>query len=190
MTATRAQNEIAGRVYVAGDNIDTDQIIPAQYLNLVPTIPEEYRKLGSYALAGLPDDCPRFVRAGQYTTEYPIIVAGRNFGCGSSREHAPIALGAAGVQAIVAGSYARIFFRNVVATGEFYPLECREALTAHFRTGDAAVIDLAANVIRHPASGRSFALQPLGAVAPVVAAGGIFAYARQTGMIRERTCSA
>src|SRR5205823_3597239 len=112
-----------GRVYVLGDNIDTDQIIPAEYLNLVPTIPEEYRKLGSYALAGLArtPDQPPFVPPGGMATPYTIIVAGKNFGCGPSREHAPIALGAAGTKAVVAESFARIFFRNCVATGELYP---------------------------------------------------------------------
>ena len=85
---------ITGTVYVVGDNIDTDQIIPAQYLNLVPTIPEEYKKLGSYALIGLPEGHPPFVEEGQMESVFPIVIAGRNFGCGSSREHAPIALGA------------------------------------------------------------------------------------------------
>jgi hypothetical protein len=90
---------IQGKAYVLGDNIDTDQIIPAQYLTLVPTIQEEYEKLGSFALIGLPDDQypKRFVEDGKTKTEYKIVIAGRNFGCGSSREHAPIAMGAAGV---------------------------------------------------------------------------------------------
>ena len=75
---------IRGRVYVVGDNIDTDQIIPAEYLSLVPTIPDEYRKLGSYALAGLArtPDQPPFVPPGETTTPYRIIVAAKNFGCG------------------------------------------------------------------------------------------------------------
>jgi 3-isopropylmalate/(R)-2-methylmalate dehydratase small subunit len=176
---------IQGKVYVLGDNIDTDQIIPAQYLNLVPTIPEEYRKLGSYALAGLPDDCPRFVAEGGSTAAFSIIVAGRNFGCGSSREHAPIALGAAGVRAVVAESYARIFFRNAVATGELYPLETGARLCETFRTGDTAEIDVEGSRITHAGSGQAFPLKPLGAVGPVVAAGGLFGYARATGMIGQ-----
>ena len=92
------QSVFTGPVYVVRDNIDTDQIIPAQYLTLVPTIQEEYDKLGSYALCGLPDALypARFVKEGQLDSDYPIVVAGRNFGCGSSREHAPIAMGAAG----------------------------------------------------------------------------------------------
>src|SRR5436309_1303653 len=87
-----------GPVYVVRDNIDTDQIIPAQYLNLVPTIAEEYEKLGAYALCGLPESLypTRFVPEGKLDSEYPIVLGGKNFGCGSSREHAPIALGSAG----------------------------------------------------------------------------------------------
>src|SRR6476469_2939119 len=116
---------ITSPVYVVQDNIDTDQIIPAQYLTLVPTIPEEYEKLGSYAMIGLPDDLypTRFVPVGELKTPFKIVIAGRNFGCGSSREHAPIAMGAAGVEAVIAESFARIFFRNCVATGELYPCE-------------------------------------------------------------------
>src|SRR5438552_2797562 len=107
-SAGAAPMTITGRVYVLGDNIDTDQIIPAEYLSLVPTIAEEYRKLGSYALAGLArtPDQPPFVPPGAMTTPYAIIVAGKNFGCGSSREHAPVALGAAGVKALGAESLA------------------------------------------------------------------------------------
>lgn len=174
---------IEGRVYVLGDNIDTDLIIPARYLNLVPTIPEEYRKLGSYAMAGLPDTYPPFVTPGSDTSPYAIIVAGRNFGCGSSREHAPVCIGAAGCHAVVAESYARIFFRNAVATGELYPLESKERVVDFFRTGDMAVVDMAAGVIQNTGTGRIFPLKAAGAVGPVIAAGGLFAYARAAGMI-------
>ncbi len=170
-------------IYVTGDNIDTDQIIPAQYLNLVPTIPEEYVKLGSYALSGLPDTCAPFVPPPGPGSPYGIIIAGRNFGCGSSREHAPVALGAAGTLAIVAESYARIFFRNAVATGECYPFESAVRLIDRFQTGDVAEIDVPAATLSNRRTGEVFKLQPLGAVGPVVAAGGIFAYARQTGML-------
>lgn len=177
------KNTICGKVYVLGDNIDTDQIIPAIYLNLVPTIPEEYKRLGSYALSGLPEDLPPFVEEGKDTSEYTIIIGGRNFGCGSSREHAPICLGAAGAQAVVAESYARIFFRNSVATGEVYPLESTQRLCDTFKTGDESEIDLANATIRNTRSGEVFEIKPLGAVAPVIEAGGIFAYARQEKMI-------
>lgn len=183
---TASSKTIQGRVFVVTDNIDTDQIIPAKYLNLVPTIPDEYAKLGSYAMAGLPEGYSPFVPEGAATSPYAIMISGRNFGCGSSREHAPICLGAAGVQAVVAESYARIFFRNAVATGEVFPLESELRLCDVFKTGDEAVIDLDANGITHVASNITYALQPLGAVAPVIEAGGIFGYARATGMIKER----
>src|SRR6202789_2589435 len=133
-----------GPVYVVRDNIDTDQIIPAQFLALVPTIPEEYEKLGSHAMAGLPESlyATRFVREGQLDSEYPIVVAGKNFGCGSSREHAPIALGSAGCKVVLAESFARIFFRNSVATGELYPCECVDRLCDVLKTGDGVTVDL------------------------------------------------
>ena len=181
-----ADTVIRGKVYVLGHNIDTDQIIPAQYLNLVPTIPEEYEKLGSYALCGVLD-APRFVPEGGSKTSYPIIVAGRNFGCGSSREHAPIAIGAAGGRAVIAESYARIFFRNCVATGELYPVETPTPLVTEFVTGDEGVLDLDAGTLTNMRSGACFELRPLGDARPVIDAGGLFAYARQTGMIPSNT---
>ena len=167
------------------DNIDTDQIIPAQYLNLVPTIPEEYEKLGSYAMAGLPESaCPeRYVKEGQLDSEYPIVVAGRNFGCGSSREHAPIALGSAGCKVVLAESFARIFFRNAVATGELYPCESLDRLCEELKTGDVVMVDLDACSVTVNSTGKLHKFKPLGDVRPVVDAGGLFNYARQTGMI-------
>ena len=176
--------KVTGKVYVLGDNIDTDLIIPTMYLNLVPTIPEEYRKLGSHALAGLPDSYPVFSSNPDGTTPYAIIVAGKNFGCGSSREHAPIAIGAAGCKAVVAESYARIYFRNAVASGEVFPLESAEPLKEQFKTGDEATLDLAAGTLTRLSDGKVFALAAADAVAPVIAAGGLFNYARQTGMAK------
>lgn len=175
---------IKGKVYVVGDNIDTDQIIPAQYLNLVPTIAEEYRKLGSYAMSGLPDEYqPRFVETNAETTVFPIIIGGGNFGCGSSREHAPIALGAAGAKAVVAASFARIFFRNCISSGEIYPLETPRTLTMAFKTGDEAEIDLDRNTITNCTTGKTYELSDPGAMREVIEAGGIFNFARRSGMI-------
>ncbi len=141
------QSVFTGPVYVVRDNIDTDQIISAQFLNLVPTIPEEYEKLGSYALDGLPKSLypVRYVKEGQLDSDYPIVVGGKNFGCGSSREHAPIALGSANCQLVLAESFARIFFRNCVATGELYPCEITERLCDVLKTGDVVTVDLDAS---------------------------------------------
>lgn len=178
-----ADNVIKGKVFVLGDNIDTDQIIPAQYLNLVPTIPEEYEKLGSYALCGLPDDySERFVKAGETKTEYTIIIGGNNFGCGSSREHAPVSLGAAGAKAVIANSFARIFFRNAISTGEIFPIETPESLNKILTTGDELEIDLDKMIVKL-SSGEEHALKDLGDVKEVIESGGIFKYARKTGMI-------
>jgi 3-isopropylmalate/(R)-2-methylmalate dehydratase small subunit len=176
-------NTLTTKVYVVQDNIDTDQIIPAQYLTLVPTIAEEYEKLGSYAMAGLPDSAYpiRLIPEGQIKSPYGIIIGGRNFGCGSSREHAPIALGAAGVQAVVAEAFARIFFRNCVATGELYPYDTPVRLCESVKTGDEATLDFDADTLT--VNGKTCQLKPLGEVRPVIDAGGLFNYARQSGMI-------
>ncbi len=179
------QSVFSGPVYVVRDNIDTDQIIPAQYLNLVPTIPEEYEKLGSYALGGLPDSLysTRYVKEGQLDSDYPIVVAGRNFGCGSSREHAPIALGSAKCRVVLAEGFARIFFRNCVATGELYPCEVAERLCDVLKTGEVVTVDLDAATVTVKQTGQVYPFKPLGDVRPVVDAGGIFNYARKSGMI-------
>ena len=178
-----------GPVYVVRDNIDTDQIIPAQYLNLVPTITEEYEKLGSYAMCGLPNSLypTRFVKEGQLDSDYPIVVAGRNFGCGSSREHAPIALGSAGCRVALAESFARIFFRNCVATGELYPCEATERLCDVLKTGDMVTVDLDAATVKAHATGKTYHFKALGDVRPVVDAGGLFNFARKSGMMPAQT---
>ena len=171
---SRNRNMLTAHVFVVGDNIDTDQIIPAHYLTLVPTIREEYEKLGTYAMIGLPDDQypVKFFPAGETNSPYKIVVAGRNFGCGSSREHAPIALGAAGVRAVSAQTYARIFFRNSVATGELYPFESVDALNEVLHTGDEVTLDFEQGTLTH--EGKVYSLKPLGEVRPVVDAGGSF----------------
>ncbi len=177
---------IRGKIFVIGDNIDTDQIIPANYLNLVPTNPEEYKKLGSYALIGLPDPYPRYVVEGEETTIYPIILAGKNFGCGSSREHAPISLGAAGCRVVLAQSYARIFFRNCIATGELFPVEYDDItpLLDVLQTGDEVEINLVENTLTTP-DGKVYSLRDPGDVRDVIVSGGIFEFARQSGIVNR-----
>ena len=181
---------IRGRAYVLGDNIDTDQIIPAQYLTYNPAIPEEYKMFGKYALAsvppanaGLPKGHIPFHTNDEFISPYQIIVAGKNFGCGSSREHAPIALNAAGIKAVVAEFYARIFFRNAVNGGYLIPCECVNRLCEEVRTGDEVEIDLAKNQLLNLTTKDVWPLKPIGDIGPIVEAGGIFEYAKKAGML-------
>jgi 3-isopropylmalate/(R)-2-methylmalate dehydratase small subunit len=174
---------IQGQAYVVHDNIDTDQIIPAQYLMLLPTVPEEHEQLGSHALSGLPESLypTPFVPKDTTKTPYKILIAGRNLGCGSSREHAPIALGAAGCEVVIAASYARIFFRNCIATGELYPYESIQDLSKIIHTGDHVEVNFDTDTLT--AGQKTYSLKPLGDVRDVIDAGGIFNYARKSGMI-------
>src|SRR5262249_44373613 len=103
------------------------------------------------------------------------------------REHAPIAMGAANSKVVVAESFARIFFRNCVATGELYPCESNERLCESVQTGDVVTVDLDAATIKIHKTGKTYPLKSLGDVKPVVDAGGIFNYARQNGMIPAST---
>ncbi|MCS7046652.1 MAG: 3-isopropylmalate dehydratase [Gemmataceae bacterium] len=183
--------EITGKAFVVGDNIDTDQIIPAQYLTYNPAVPEEYRMFGKYALsgvppaqAGLPKGHVPFHTKDEYVSDYQIIIAGKNFGCGSSREHAPIALDAAGIEAIVAEFYARIFYRNAVNGGYLIPFESEQRLCERICTGDDLRIDIAQSRLDNLTTGETWQLRPLGEVAPIIAAGGLFPYARKVGLLK------
>lgn len=178
-------NMIRGRVYVLGDNIDTDQILTAEYLKVNPSTPEGYAQLAGLAMCGLPEGALPFLDDTGQRSAYAVIVAGKNFGCGSSREHAVIALGAAGVQAVLAESYARIFFRNCVATGEVLPLASAARLCDSLRTGDRVEIDSDAQTVTLLESGETLAIDPAGELAKIVDAGGLFAYARATGRIKS-----
>ena len=184
-------NKIVGKVYVVSDNIDTDQIIPAKHLVYDTHSPEERKLYGKYAMSGVPEEKSglpkggiKFVEDGTHLSQFNIIVGGKNFGCGSSREHAPLALQVAGVKAVVAQTYARIFYRNSVDGGFVMPLESVENIYKHFTTGDEVIIDLEKNIITNSASGKSFTLRSLGDAADIIHAGGLFSYARQIGMIK------
>src|SRR5436853_6007813 len=185
------QKTISGKAFVLGDNVDTDQIIPAQYLTFNPSIPEEYRIFGKYALSsvppsqsGLPKGHVPFHTDDEFVSPYQIIVAGRNFGCGSSREHAPIALNAAGITAVVAEFYARIFFRNAVNGGYLTPFECGDRLCEKVCTGDEVEIDTVNSRLVNGTTGETWSLKPLGEVGPIVEAGGLFPYAKKVGMLK------
>jgi 3-isopropylmalate/(R)-2-methylmalate dehydratase small subunit len=184
------QTTITGKAYVLGDNVDTDQIIPAQYLTFNPAIPEEYKQFGKYALssvppsqAGLPKGRVPFHTDDEFVSPYKILIAGKNFGCGSSREHAPIALDAAGIEAVIAEFYARIFYRNAVNGGYLIPFEGVERLCERICTGDELHLDVSAHSLQNVTTGERYELKPLGEVAPILEAGGIFPFARKSGML-------
>ncbi len=183
---------IKGKAYVLGDNIDTDQIIPAHHLVYNLDDPRERRLYGKYALSGVPEaqaGLPRgntpLVKGDADTSDYTIIIGGNNFGCGSSREHAPVALQMAGIKAVVAFSYARIFYRNAVDGGYLTPFECPENLVKTIHTGDIVSIDTESSTLLHDRTGNPYSLRDLGEVADIVNAGGIFKYARKNALIKQ-----
>jgi 3-isopropylmalate/(R)-2-methylmalate dehydratase small subunit len=185
------QKTITGKAFVLGDNIDTDQIIPAQYLTFNPTIPAEYKMFGKYALSsvpagqmGLPKGHVPFHTDDEFLSPYKVVIAGKNFGCGSSREHAPIALAAAGIAAVIAEFYARIFYRNAVNGGYLIPLESKTRLIDAVCTGDEVTVDIANRVLLNQTTGDRWELQPLGEVEPILEAGGVFPYAKKMGMLK------
>lgn len=181
---------IKGKAFVLGDNIDTDQIIPAEHLVYSLSDPEESKKYGRFALSGVPlkdSGLPfggiPFVEGDNYQSNYNIIIGGANFGCGSSREHAPFSLKVAGVKVIVAESYARIFYRNCVDGGFVIPYETPIKLNDKIKTNDVIEINLINNVLKNITTGSESKLNPLGDILPIIEAGNIFEYARQNNMI-------
>ena len=184
------KQEIRGLVYVLGDDVDTDQIIPAEHLVYDLDDPEERKMYGRKALSGvpgpqggLPEGGIPFVRPDCAHSDYKIIIGGKNFGCGSSREHAPFALREAGIDAVIAEFYARIFFRNCVNGGYLIPYETPGRLVEAFRTGQEASINLAQNTITNLTAGETHPLNPLGDVLAIIEAGDVFAYAKTVGML-------
>ena len=181
---------IQGKAYVLGNDVDTDQIIPAEYLVYNMDDPTERRLYGAHALsgvprdqAGLPDGKIPFVPHDSETSPFTIIVAGTNFGCGSSREHAPAALSIAGAKVVIAQSYARIFYRNAVDGGFIIPFESDDDLTGEIRTGDEMTVRKDINIIKNDTTGKSYALKPLGEVAEIIETGGLFLFARKKNLM-------
>ncbi|HZD42638.1 MAG TPA: 3-isopropylmalate dehydratase small subunit [Methanomicrobiales archaeon] len=160
------------RVWKFGNDVDTDAIIPGRYLTL--NDPEE---LAAHAFEGTRNDFARSVQPGD------VIVAGRNFGSGSSREHAPLALKGAGVRFVIAESFARIFFRNAINIG-LLPLVCEH--TDEISDGAKAVVNLEESTLI--VNGKTYALEPIPAfVQDIVDAGGLVQYAR--GLKEGVTCT-
>ena len=158
---------MTGTSWRFGDNVDTDVIIPARYLNL--STPEE---LAQHCMEGIAPEFASAVRPGDF------IVAGDNFGCGSSREHAPLAIKGAGIACVVAKSFARIFYRNAINTG-LPILECPEAVQ-ETEQGDKLTLDLGAGKITNVRTGRTYRTSPLPLfIMEIVAAGGLVPYTQR-----------
>ncbi|MBO5294881.1 MAG: 3-isopropylmalate dehydratase small subunit [Clostridia bacterium] len=136
-----------GKVLKYGDNVDTDVIIPARYLNTI-----DKKELATHCMEDIDKDFVNKVQAGD------IMVAGFNFGCGSSREHAPIVIKESGISLVIAKSFARIFYRNAINIG-LAILECPEA-AEEIAEGDVVEADLDAGVIYNRTSGKQYATQP------------------------------
>jgi len=155
-----------GQVHVFGDNVNTDEIIPARYLSSIdPAV------LAKHCLEDADPGFAAKVRPGD------ILVAGGNFGCGSSREHAPIALKAAGVACVVARSFARIFFRNAINIG-LPIITCPEAVE-DAKPGQEFEIDLAKGRLTNLATGRAFTFPPfIQEIQAIIAAGGLMAFVK------------
>ncbi len=156
---------IRGKAWKFGDDIDTDIIIPARYLNTT-----EARELAAHCMEPVRPDFPQTVRPGD------VVVGGKNFGCGSSREQAAVCIKMSGVQAIVARSFARIFFRNCINNGVL-PVVCPEAADAIER-GDTVTVDLDSSTVTTPRGTFAFpALSP--SVMAIIDAGGLIPMLRR-----------
>jgi len=158
---------IRGKVHKYGDNINTDEIIPARYLNT--TDPNELR---AHCMEDVDPEFAKKVKPDD------IITAGQNFGCGSSREHAPIAIKAAGVSCVIAKTFARIFYRNSINIG-LPILECPEAVDG-IGGGDEVEADLTTGRIRNLSTGQEFQANPFPPfMQQIITAGGLINYARE-----------
>ncbi len=160
-------NSIKGRVHkYDSSNIDTDVIIPGQYLKI-----HDPKELAKHAMEGIDPEFPQKVSQGDF------MVCGSNFGCGSSREHAPIALSQLGIKAILAPSFARIFYRNAIDGGYLLPIEIEHQTLGRIFDKDELEIDLNQNKIVNLTRNKSYAMLPFPKlVAKIVEAGGLIYY--------------
>jgi 3-isopropylmalate/(R)-2-methylmalate dehydratase small subunit len=158
---------LKGKVHKYGANIDTDAIIPARYLNL-----SEAADLAQHCMEDIDAEFVKRVRPGD------IMVATTNFGCGSSREHAPLALRGAGISCVIAKSFARIFFRNAINIG-LPLLEC-EAAPDNIQAGDVVEVDLSTGTIKNLNNGKTFTAKPYpDFMAGLISAGGLIEYTKK-----------
>ncbi|MGN0854815.1 MAG: 3-isopropylmalate dehydratase small subunit [Kiritimatiellia bacterium] len=158
--------KVSGKTYKYGDNVDTDVIIPARYLNT-----PDAQELAKHCMEDIDAAFAATVKPGE------IMIAGRNFGCGSSREHAPLAIKTCGIACVIAATFARIFYRNALNIG-LPILECPEA-AAEIAAGDAVEVDFDTGVITDRTTGRTYRGEPFPPfMQELIAAGGLAAYRR------------
>ncbi len=160
-----------GKAIKYGDNVDTDVIIPARYLNT-----SDHKELAAHCMEDIDKDFTKKVQSGD------IMIAGFNFGCGSSREHAPIAIKASGISLVIARSFARIFYRNAINIG-LAILECDEAVDG-IQDGDKVEADLDNGVIYNRTTGKSFKTQPFPAFIQEIITNGGLVSSIQKGVIK------
>ncbi|MBW1973981.1 MAG: 3-isopropylmalate dehydratase small subunit [Deltaproteobacteria bacterium] len=159
--------KISGRAWIFGNDVDTDAIIPARYLNT-----SDENELAKHCMEDADPTFASSVQSGD------IIVAGKNFGCGSSREHAPIAIKAAGVSCVIAESFARIFYRNAFNMG-LPILECPE-LIGEVQQGDMLSVDLSTGIIENKSSSKTYHAKPIPLfMQELVQAGGLIPYIKK-----------
>ena len=160
------------KVYKYGDNVDTDVIIPARYLKK-----KKKKSLASHCMEDIDADFAGTVEPGD------IVVAGANFGCGSSREHAPLSLKACGVKCVIAPSFARIFYRNAINIG-FPILECAQA-AAEIQAGDQVEVDFATGVITDGTTGKTYQAAPFPEfVSGIIESGGLLKSLKARGVAK------
>ena len=163
---------LQGKAWTFGRDVDTDLIIPARYLNM-----KTAEELGQYCMFDADPDFSKKVNPGD------IVVAKENFGCGSSREHAPIALKGAGVSVVIAKSFARIFYRNAFNTG--LPILVAPDAVDGIKEGDELTVDLASGEIKDLTSGKSYQAEPLPPfMRELVEAGGLLPYLKKRAAAR------
>jgi 3-isopropylmalate/(R)-2-methylmalate dehydratase small subunit len=159
--------EIIGVVHVYGDDVDTDRIIAGKYTKTL-----DFGQLAAHVLEDLDPNFRQVVQVGD------VLVAGENFGCGSSREQAPVALKAAGISVVIARSFARIFYRNAINIG----LPAIEAPAHRFEAGQRARVDMTAGVVENLTTGERYPATQMPAVMlDILRAGGLVAYLRERG---------
>lgn len=161
--------KVSGKSYKYGDNVDTDVIIPARYLNT-----PDAAELARHCMEDIDSTFALTVKPGE------IMVAGKNFGCGSSREHAPLAIKTCGVACVIAATFARIFYRNALNIG-LPILECPEAAEA-IKVGDVVAVDFDTGLITDETTGKTFQGEPFPPfMQELIAAGGLAAYRCKKG---------